>query len=87
MGIATHLAQRVDIVCCINGVSRVLLLRQTRDSRYPGYRIWQVLGTALLTRDFDLHDRVCHASGLTWYGTNKTMDIKVDEAPIYILLS
>ncbi|TEY35952.1 hypothetical protein BOTCAL_0571g00010 [Botryotinia calthae] len=84
--IATSLARPGDLVCWIGGVSRVLLLRGIKFINHGEYKVWQELGTALFTRDFDLNDRTHHAADLALSDKEK-MELKMDAATIYLLLS
>ncbi|CCD49864.1 hypothetical protein BofuT4_P095720.1 [Botrytis cinerea T4] len=85
-GIATSLARSGDLVCWIGGVSRALLLRRIKFINNGDYKFWQVLSTALITRDFGRNDTTHHAADLASFD-KETMDLKVDAATIYLLVS
>ncbi|KAF7939705.1 hypothetical protein BELL_1014g00040 [Botrytis elliptica] len=84
MGIATSQARPGDLVCWISGVSRALLLRKIGSS--GNAKVWQVFGTALFTQHLDLDDKTRYAADLTSFD-KETMDLEVDAATVYVLLS
>ncbi|TGO27999.1 hypothetical protein BPAE_0034g00200 [Botrytis paeoniae] len=84
IGIATSLVRPGDLVCWISGISRALLLRQIGKS--GNAKVWQVLGTTLFTRHLDFNDKTRHATDLTSFD-EETMELEMDAATVYVLLS